>query len=317
MDIIEEPFRGYCTENGNYWCSDINKWFDSSLSTELQGSIDLIITSPPFPLNRKKKYGNLQGQEYVAWLADLAPKLKNLLSEKGSLVIEIGNAWNPGEPTMSTLPIEALLTIKKEGSFNLCQEFICHNPARLPSPIQYVNVERERIKDSWTRIWWLSKTSRPKANNKNVLLPYSKSMKRLLKKQKYNAGLRPSEHNISETGFLKDNGGSIPASCLTQAAIDHFGNLLISSNTKSSGDPYLAWCKENDVKPHPARMQEAVVAFFISFLTDENDMVLDPFGGSNTTGWVAERLNRRWTVIEIMEDYLIPSMSRFSDEVEV
>ena len=65
--------------------------------------VDLLFTSPPFPLNRKKKYGNLQGEEYIDWLASFAPVFRDLLSPEGSIVIELGNSWEPGSPVMSTL----------------------------------------------------------------------------------------------------------------------------------------------------------------------------------------------------------------------
>lgn len=296
---------------GRYWVASIEDWLLSRYGPELNGKVNLIVTSPPFPLNRKKSYGNLNGQSYVKWLRELAPKLSSLLTDDGSLVIEIGNAWNLGEPTMSTLPLEALLAIKDATGMHLCQELICHNPARLPSPVQYVNIDRNRVKDSWTRIWWLSNTTRPKADNRNILLPYSKAMKALLARQSYNAGRRPSEHVIGEKSFLKDNGGAIPASCLTDDALDHFGSLLVAGNTKSGGDKYLEYCRKKKIKAHPARMQDALVKFFISFLTDPGDLILDPFGGSNTTGDIAQQLRRRWAVIEVNKDNLIPSKHRF------
>jgi site-specific DNA-methyltransferase (cytosine-N4-specific) len=252
----------------------------------------------------------LKGNDYLEWLEDLAPKFADLLSEKGSMVIEIGNAWNPDEPTMSTLPVEALMAIKKAAKLHLCQEFICNNPARLPTPVQYVNVERCRMKDSWTRLWWLSKTPRPKANNKNVLLPYSKAMLDLLKRQSYNSGKRPSEHSIGARSFLKNNGGSIPASYLNDQMLqDYLNSLLSISNTASNGDPYIEYCRSNGIPMHPARMQQSLVAFFISFLTDAGDMVFDPFGGSNTTGAVAHSLKRQWITTEVSDKYIwrVPS----------
>lgn len=308
---LQKPFTGYRTHLGRYWNAEFEVWLKSRYGRELDGEASLILTSPPFPLSTKKSYGNLTGADYIAWLRGLAPHFFRLLSEDGSLVIEIGNAWNPGQATMSTLPIEALLAIKEEGGFHLCQEFVCHNPARLPSPAQYVNVERSRLKDSWTRIWWLSRTHSPKADNRKVLIPYSAAMQRLLKSQKYNAGRRPSEHVIGAKSFLKDNGGSIPASCLTAEVVEHFGNLIITGNTKSSGDPYLSWCRKHEVAPHPARMPDGLVAFFISFLTSKDDLVLDPFAGSNTTGSIAQLLGRRWASIEANSINLEPSMARF------
>jgi site-specific DNA-methyltransferase (cytosine-N4-specific) len=311
---IDYPFPGYKTYRGTYYNTKIEQFLESSHGNRLKGKVNLLITSPPFPLNKKKSYGNLNGDEYLSWLQELAPQLASLLTEDGSIVIEIGNAWNPDEPTMSLLPMEALIAFKKAANLHLCQEFICHNPARLPSPVQYVNVERCRMKDSWTRIWWLSKTTRPKADNRRALLPYSQAMLRLLKSQKYNAGKRPSEHSVGATSFLRDNGGAIPASCLTKETLEaYLGSLLSISNTISAGDPYLEFCRANGIHTHPARMQQTLVAFFVSFLTDEDDLIFDPFGGSNTSGSVAQTLKRRWLVTEASDKYMESSKARFVD----
>jgi site-specific DNA-methyltransferase (cytosine-N4-specific) len=310
IKLLTGNTSGYKTKLGEYQIINSVEWMENKGYRKHKNSIDLIVTSPPFPLNRKKSYGNLKGEKYIEWISDFFQKCVPLLSETGSLVIELGNAWNQASPTISTLPIEVLLKIKKDSNLHLCQELICHNPARLPTPTQYVNVERIRLKDSWTRIWWLSKTENPKANNRNSLLPYSKAMKNLLATGKYNSGRRPSEHVIGSKSFLTDNGGAIPASCLTNEELDHFGSLLISSNTKST-DPYLEYCRENSIIPHPARMQPALATFFISLLTNEGDCVYDPFAGTNTTGYCCEKLNRRWIATEINYDNMFPSMARF------
>ena len=298
MENPSAKWRRYNTEYGiciNEKCENvINKY----LVPNYEKSIRLIFTSPPFPLKRAKKYGNLIGEEYKVWLCNIIKDLLPLLTDDGSIVIEIGNAWNPGEPTFSTLPMETLLEIMKTCGLKLCQEFIYYNPARLPSPIQYVNKERIRVKDSFTRIWWLSKTERPMANNKNVLVPYSEQMKKLLKSGKYNSGNRPSEHNISGTAFNKDNGGAIPS------------NVIIASNTNSQ-DRYLVKCKEKGLKIHPARMPVEIPNFFINMLTEPRDIVLDCFAGSNTTGYCAEKLNRRWISVEADAEYYAGSKYRF------
>lgn len=268
----------------------------------LKGKVNLIFFSPPFPLNRKKKYGNKVGEEYLEWLGDLAPKLADLLTEDGSLVVEIGNAWDPGSPTMSLLPLQSLMEIAEKGKLKVCQQFVCDNPARLPGPAAWVTVKRIRVKDSFTHVWWMSRSEHPKADNKQVLKPYSKSMLDLLKRQSYNAGRRPSGHVISKESFLKDHGGAIPS------------NLLSFSNTPSSGD-YRKYCREHKLVPHPAPMQEQLADWFIRFLTSEGDLVLDPFGGSNTTGATAERLNRRWLAVEPVPEYIAASRGRFPDLV--
>ena len=265
----------------------------------LEGKVDLIFTSPPFPLNRKKRYGNEQGQAYVNWLVSFAPLFKKLLAPKASIVLELGNAWEPGRPVMSTLALKALLAFLEGGDFILCQQFVWYNPARLPSPAQWVNIERIRVKDSYTHLWWMALTDRPHADNRQVLNPYSESMEKLLKRQKYNIGKRPSEHNIGKTSFLKNNAGSIPS------------NLITLANTQASSD-YLNYCRKHQLQPHPARMPGGLAEFFIKFLTKPKSLVLDPFAGSNTTGAAAENLGRRWVSIEPRVSYLEGSRGRFS-----
>ena len=267
--------------------------------TRIKGGVQLILTSPPFVLNRKKRYGNLRGEEYIAWLAGFATLFRECLADDGSVVVELGNAWEPGSPTMTTVAMEALLAFREAGNFHLCQEFIWYNPARLPTPAQWVAVERIRVKDAFTRIWWLSGSRRPKADNRRVLQAYSSSMLGLLRRGRYNPGRRPSEHVIGKTSFLTNNAGSIPA------------NVLRFANT-SSRDEYQKFCRNRGLTPHPARMPRQMAEFFIRFLTAENDLVLDPFAGSNTTGAVAEQLGRRWVAIELALKYADSSHSRFA-----
>jgi len=308
----------YKTDNGILYLGDSINFLKNECFKELENKVDLLITSPPFPLNHKKKYGNLQGEEYKKWFISLATLYEKLLSDTGSIVIEIGNAWENERPVQSLLHLECLLGFVKNSNLRLIQEFICYNPSKLPSPAQWVTVNRLRTVDSYTHIWWLAKTDYPKADNAKVLRPYSKSMKALLKKQEYNAGKRPSEHNISKKGFLKNNGGSISHNFFELENIDKDRevrlpfNVLSYSNTNSN-DSYMKKCRKHDISPHPARMNAGIVDFFIDFLTDEQDVVLDPFSGSNTTGFVAEKKNRRWISIEADEDYAYQSKFRFDN----
>jgi DNA modification methylase len=283
----------------------IEAFLASDIAAAVRNEVQLAFTSPPFPLNRKKQYGNLTGEDYLNWLGELAGPLGDLLADDGSLVIELGNGWEQGKPVMSTLPLRALLRVLEQGGFYLCQQFVVHNPARLPSPVQWVNVERVRVKDAYTHIWWMSRTERPKANNRNVLVEYSASMKKLLQRQSYNSGARPSEYTIGATSFLTDHGGAIPS------------NVLTVSNTASS-DAYRRYCREVGLRMHPAPMAPMLADFFVRFLTDESNLVLDPFAGSNTTGAAAESLGRRWLSVEPQVEYIAGSIGRFANpEVEV
>lgn len=260
-------------------------------------SIALIVTSPPFALQRKKAYGNVDAEEYVAWFLPFAEEFFRVLKPDGSLVIDIGGSWVKGQPTRTLYHFELLLALVKQVHFHLAEEFYWWNPARLPSPAEWVNVRRIRVKDAVDPVWWLAPTAWPKADNRKVLAPYSDSMKELLAKG-YTPKLRPSGWDISDN-FSRDNGGAIPP------------NMLSISNTESNGR-YLAGCRRANIKPHPARFPRALPDFFIKFLTEPGDVVLDPFAGSNVTGEAAESLGRRWCAIELVEEYLRGSMYRFS-----
>jgi len=289
----------YRTNKGSIYWGKAEELLTSRLGTKYKGKVQLILTSPPFPLNRKKKYGNYIGTQYIEWLCSFANIFRDLLKKDGSIVIELGNAWEPGLPVMSTLALRSLLSFLDRGQFHLCQQFVCYNPARLPSPAQWVNVERIRVKDSFTHVWWMSPTSVPKADNRRVLKEYSPAMSRLLNTGKYNSGKRPSEHNIGEKSFLKNNNGAIPS------------NVIVHANTNSS-DEYLKFCRKRGLEPHPARMPAKLAEFFIQFLTESRDIVLDPFAGSNTTGAAAESLGRRWVSIEANPAYVETSRGRFT-----
>lgn len=265
-------------------------------------SINLILTSPPFALTRQKEYGNKQEQHYIDWFMQFSKEFYRLLADNGSLVIDLGGAYLPGHPVRSIYQYELLVRLCREQNFFLAQEFFHYNPARLPTPAEWVTVRRIRVKDSVNIVWWLSKTENPKSDNRQVLKPYSDSMKALLKNG-YKAQLRPSGHDISDK-FNNDNGGAIPP------------NLLELANTESNSY-YMKKCKELGIKPHPARFPKDFADFFIKFATDKGDLVLDPFAGSNTTGYAAEKLERRWIAMEINEPYIEGSKIRFEEESDI
>jgi DNA modification methylase len=260
-------------------------------------SLDLIVTSPPFGLVRKKSYGNVDAVGYVDWFRPFGTQFKRVLKPSGSLVIDIGGAWIPGQPTRSLYHFELLLMLCREAGFHLAQEIFWWSPSKLPTPAEWVTVRRVRVKDAVDCIWWLSPTPWPKASNRRVLAPYSDSMKNLLKNG-YKPKLRPSGHDISDK-FGKDNKVSIPP------------NLIAVPNTESNSH-YLRYCKEHGLPQHPARFPAEVPEYFIRMLTDVGDTVFDPFAGSCVTGEVAERLKRRWICCDVVEDYLKGALGRFN-----
>ena len=81
----------YKTKGGQIVLGDSLEYM-TSLKDE---SVDLIVTSPPFGLVRKKDYGNVESDEYVGWFKPFGRAFRRVLKPSGSLVIDIGGAWIP------------------------------------------------------------------------------------------------------------------------------------------------------------------------------------------------------------------------------
>ena len=269
-------------------------WLDSVKDN----TVDLFITSPPFALLRKKEYGNECQESYVKWLAQFATKIYAKLKDSGSFVLDLGGAYQQGLPVRSLYNFRVPIHFCDEIGFHLAEDFYWYNPSKLPSPIEWVNKRKIRAKDSVNPVWWFSKTPFPKADVTKVLTPYSDRMKKLLVDPSayFTPKSRPSGHDIS--GNFHDNGGAIPS------------NLLRIPNSESNSN-YLANCKRAGLKSHPARFPSKLPEFFVKFLTDKGDLVVDIFAGSNTTGHVCESLKRKWLSIELDPHYAAMSSFRF------
>ncbi len=297
-----EPY--YYTDLGAAYLEDAL----NVLRSLADSSVNAIITSPPYALHFKKEYGNVDKADYVKWFLPFAYEFFRVLKDDGSFVLNIGGSYNKGVPTRSLYLYKLLIELVETVGFQLAQEFFWFNPAKLPMPAEWVTVRRIRVKDAVEHIWWLGKTAWPKSSNRNVLKPYSDDMLRL-NMRGVRATVRPSGHNIKSSFDKIVAGGAIPPNVFEDAPDDFlkFGN-------NSANDVYTMRCKEAGVKIHPARFPASLPDFFMRFLTDEGDVVLDPFAGSNTTGAVAENLNRRWLATETVADYLNASKFRFDLE---
>jgi site-specific DNA-methyltransferase (cytosine-N4-specific) len=279
------------------------------------GSVNLVVTSPPYALHFKKEYGNKSKKEYIEWFLPFAREIRRILADDGSFVLNIGGSYNPGSPTRSIYHFKLLIALVEEIGFHLAQECFWYNPAKMPVPAEWVTVRRVRVRDSVEYVWWLSKTPWPKASNLAVLKEYSEDMIRL-NRNGVRGTVRPSGHVIRNSFDKIAAGGSIPSN-VTEACFGDVPESMLKMGNNAANDAYTLRCKENGVKIHPARFPALLPKFFIKLLTEPNDLVVDPFAGSNTTGAVAESLKRRWIAGEAVEEYLKASIFRFREtEVE-
>jgi len=295
--MIKQP-PAYKTHKGSAFIGDSRE-----LLAQLDdNSVNLVMTSPPFALQRQKEYGNLDQHEYIDWFLEFGKLVRQKLAPDGSFVVDFGGAYMKGVPARSLYNFRVLIRMVDEVGFHLAEDFYWFNPSKLPSPIEWVNKRKMRVKDSINTVWWFSKTEWPKADVTKVLAPYSDRMKKLIEDPAkfYTPKLRPSGHDIGAS-FGKDNGGAIPP------------NLLQIPNSESNG-AYAMGCKAVGGKTHPARFPAKLPEFFIRMLTEPNDLVVDIFGGSNTTGQVAEAEGRRWMSFEMEPEYVALSAFRFVDK---
>lgn len=285
----------YTTTHGAAYAGDSR----ALLKTLPAESIDLVVTSPPFALQREKEYGNEAQASYNDWFMQFAEEVYRVLTPEGSFVVDIGGGWTKGKPTRSLYHFELLTDLAgSDGPFHLAQDFYWYNPAKLPTPAQWVTIERIRAKDAVNHVWWLSKTPRPTADNRRVLQEYSEAQEDLMA-DGCSTSKRPSGHNLSGEFDDPAEEGSIPP------------NLLEIANT-ASNTHYLQVCRATDHEPHPARFPRQLPDFFVRFLSTPGDVVLDIFAGSNMTGRVAQDHDRRWLAFEEHSDYLDTSQFRFT-----
>lgn len=271
-------------------------------------SVNLVVTSPPYALHFKKEYGNASKEDYTQWFRPFAKEIHRVLTDDGSFVLNIGGSYNKGTPTRSVYHFKLLIELVEIVGFHLAQECFWYNPAKMPVPAEWVTVRRIRVRDSVEYIWWLSKTAWPKASNLAVLKEYSEDMLRLARNG-VRETKRPSGHVIRESFDKISAGGAIPPNVVEV----QMPESMMKLGNNAANDEYTKLCKESGIKIHPARFPAALPSFFIKLLTTPNDLVVDPFAGSNTAGAVAEGLDRRWIACDSEEEYLRASRFRFNN----
>jgi site-specific DNA-methyltransferase (cytosine-N4-specific) len=285
----QSPLPLYTTPLGEAYLGEAA----SLLKRVADGAVDLVLTSPPFALARPKAYGNKSEADYADWFLPFASEVRRVLKPRGSFVLEMGWAYKPGRPVRSLYNIETLLRLCAEQDWLLSQEFHWFNPAKLPSPAEWVTVRKIRVKDAVSPIWWLAKTDDPRADWSNVRLDMD-----LRAPTPTDPSRDPDSLWFGDEALLGAQDEEIPT------------NLLEIANT-TSNSWYQRCCRGLAIKAHPARFPERLPAFFIRGLTSPGDIVMDIFCGSNTVGYASELLGRRWAAFEQKPQYLAASAFHF------
>lgn len=243
------------------------------LKTLPDNTIDLIITSPPYADQRKSTYGGISTDQYVEWFLPISEQLLRVLKPTGTFILNIKEKVVNGE--RSTYVMELILAMRKQG-WLWTEEFIWHKKNSYPG--KWPN----RFRDAWERLLQFNKSKKFAMYQEEVMVPMGDWAKTRLKK-------------LSETDKRRD----------TSKVGSGFGKNISNWVDRDKAYPtnVLHLATECNNKKHSAVFPEELPQWLMKLFTQEGDTVLDPFAGSGTTLFVAERMGRNAIGIEIMQEY--------------
>ena len=236
-------------------------------------SVDLIVTSPPYADQRKSTYGGIHPDKYVEWILPITKELLRVLKPTGTFILNIKEKVVEGE--RSTYVLELIIEMRKQG-WLWTEEFIWHKKNSYPG--KWPN----RFRDAWERLLQFNKEKKFNMYQEEVMVPMGDWAQSRLKK-------------LSDTDKIRDN------SKVGSGFGKNISNWL--NRDKAFPTNVLHLATECNNKNHSATFPEELPEWFIKLFTRANDTVLDPFMGSGTTIFVANRMNRHSIGIEIMPEY--------------
>jgi site-specific DNA-methyltransferase (cytosine-N4-specific) len=269
-------------------------------STIEKGSIQLILTSPPYPVI-ERQYGRFTVPEWLAWMRDLTGMWKDLLAEDGTLAVNLMDVFVSGTPALSPYIERFTLSAIDTHGLHLAGRHFWHSPTKLGN-IHWAVKERVRPRNSIEHILLFSKSPHPNWDTRRLpKLSYREStIARRDEDARRARSKRPSGYTIDPHAFALTENGPIP------------GNLIVAGGA-SGGDRYSKRCREAGIQAHPARYPEALPRQIIALTTEPGQICYDPMAGSNTTGKVALEMGRRFIASEVMLSYIESSAFRFDD----
>jgi len=243
------------------------------LKNVANGTIDLIVTSPPYADQRKNVYGGIHADKYVEWFLPIAKELKRVLKPTGSFVLNIKERVVDGE--RHTYVMELIIAMKKQG-WLYTEEYIWHKKNCYPG--KWPN----RFRDAWERCIHFTKEKKFTMNQDAVRVPMGDWKNTRLK-------------TLSDVDKTRDE----------SKVGSGFGKKIENWVGRDLAYPtnVLHLATECSNRSHAAAFPESLPEWFIKLFTNENDTVLDPFNGSGTTLRVSKNLNRSAIGIELLEEY--------------
>jgi len=245
---------------------------------------DLIVTSPPYADARTKHYDSIHPDKFADWFSTFHKSFYRVLKPEGSFVINIKDkAINGVRHRFAWKTIDKLCNL----GWYAIDDYIWHKTNPMPG------FWPTRLRDGWEYCFHLAKSKKPSMYQKAVAIPMGKW-----------AGVRLT--NLTGKSNKRHD----------------------SENNSGFGRDLRKWVGKKEVLPsnvisfplvgknygHPAVFPADLPAFFINLFSCKGGLVVDPFGGSGTTGIAALRTKRNSILVDSNKEYCKLAVSRIRKE---
>lgn len=258
--------------------------------------ITLCVSSPPYPLRRARAYGNPSAADYVDFLCTALSPIVHDLVPGGSIVLNLTNdSFEAGSPARSLYLERLTLALHERLGLFLMDRIPWVNLSKPPGPTWWACVHRVQLTSAYEPVLWFTNDPlRVRSDNRRVLEAHTERHRALM--HRGGAGREATygdgAYQLRTGSYGKVTAGKIPRNVL------HRGHVCSDTAT------YRSHVASLQLPSHGAMQPTAIPDFFIRLLSEPDELVVDPFGGTTKTGLAAERLGRRWIVTEWVLQYL-------------
>ena len=251
------------------------------------GSVDLIVTSPPYGHKRKHAYGGIRPEHYVSWFLPVAEQLKRILKPTGSFILNIKEGATDCE--RETYVLELVLALRDQGWLWI-EEFCWYKKNSFPGKW------RHRFRDSWERCYHFARQKDFRMYQDAVRVPIGDWTDERFRSMSQKDYIR----NVSGTN---SNLGRNVANWLDRKKV-YPHNVVVFEKEHYERPPnvlrFSTSCKNHN---HSAVFPLELPTWFIKLFTRSGNVVLDPFMGVGTTAIAATLLNRSYLGVEIVPEH--------------
>lgn len=277
----------------------VSVWGDAAqLMSKLDQPIQLCFTSPPYPLQNARAYGNKQGQAYIDFICSVIEPIAKNLAEGGSIVLNLSNdIFLSKSPARSTYLERLTIEFEDNLGLSLMDRLVWSNPCKIPTPTHWClkPTTPYHLKSSYEPLlWFTNNPNKIQANNRNILKPNSEEMTKLyqsggdFRSKSYGDGA----YDLTKGGFMKETEGTL------------MGNVITLSHKCKDSALASRIAEKLGIPPHGAMFPTGLASLLVKWLTKEGQCVVDPFSGSGKVGLAAEMLGRTWVCAEKVAEYM-------------